>query len=119
MGFNYDMAGGVEYVIDLERPVGERIRDLRLHGQPLDMGAKLRIAINNYRAAGSAGYSMFGGAKVVWRSGDEIRDLMIRYYTEHRKLPAEAAGNWRVMPELARRTLEKEATVEATRQHLQ
>lgn len=119
MGFNYDMAGGVEYAIDLERPEGDRIRDLRRHGQPLAMDAKLRIAINNYRAAGSAGYSMFRGAKVIWRSGEEIRDLMIRYYTERKSLPAEAAGNWRVLPELARRTLKNEAAQDAARQQLQ
>jgi 2',3'-cyclic-nucleotide 2'-phosphodiesterase/3'-nucleotidase len=119
MGFNYDMAEGVDYVIDLERPEGDRIRDLRWRGRPLDMDAKLRIAINNYRAAGSSGYSMFGGAKIVWRSGDEIRDLMIRYYTDRKELPSKAAGNWRVLPELARRTLEKEAAEDAARRHLQ
>jgi 2',3'-cyclic-nucleotide 2'-phosphodiesterase/3'-nucleotidase len=119
MGFNYDMAGGVEYAVDLERPEGDRIRDLRWHGRPLGMDTKLRIAINSYRSAGSAGYSMFGGAKIVWRSGDEIRDLMIRYYTDHKELPSQAAGNWRVLPELARRTLEKEAAEDAARRHLQ
>jgi 2',3'-cyclic-nucleotide 2'-phosphodiesterase/3'-nucleotidase len=119
MGFNYDMAEGVEYTIDLERPEGDRIRDLRRHGQPLAMDAKLRLAINNYRAAGSAGYSMFSGAKVVWRSGEEIRDLMIRYYTERKNLPADSTGNWRILPELARRTLKKEAAEDAARQHLQ
>jgi 2',3'-cyclic-nucleotide 2'-phosphodiesterase / 3'-nucleotidase len=119
MGFNYDMAGGVEYIIDVERPEGDRIHDLRWHGQPLAPEQKLRIAINNYRAAGSAGYSMFRGAKVVWRSGDEIRELMIRYYAEHKSLPSEASGNWRVLPELARRTLEREAAQDAARQQLQ
>lgn len=119
MGFNYDMAEGVEYAIDLERPEGDRVRDLRWRGKPLAPEQKLRIALNNYRAAGSAGYSMFIGAPVVWRSGEEIRDLMIRYYTGRKTLPAEASGNWRVLPELARRTLEKEAADEAARQHLQ
>jgi 2',3'-cyclic-nucleotide 2'-phosphodiesterase/3'-nucleotidase len=80
---------------------------------------KLRIAINNYRAAGSAGYSMFRGAKTVWRSGEEIRDLIVRYYTERRALPDRATENWSILPELARRTLEKEAREGASRQQLQ
>lgn len=115
VGFNYDMAEGVEYEIDLGRPPGDRIRNLRRHGQPLAPGERLRIAINNYRAAGSAGYSMFVGAPVVWRSGEEIRDLIVRYYGEQGRLPAEATGNWRLLPEEARRTLEKQALAEATR----
>jgi 2',3'-cyclic-nucleotide 2'-phosphodiesterase/3'-nucleotidase len=119
LGFNYDMAEGVEYVIDLTRPEGDRVRDLRWKGAPLAPDQKLRIAINNYRAAGSAGYGMFTGAKILWRSGEEIRDLMVRYYTERKVLPSSASRNWRVVPDLARRTLEREAIADASRQQVQ
>jgi 2',3'-cyclic-nucleotide 2'-phosphodiesterase / 3'-nucleotidase len=115
IGFNYDMAEGVEYEVDLTRPEGDRIRNLRYRGAPLAPDRKLRIAINNYRAAGSAGYGMFKGAKIVWKSGEEIRDLMVRYYTERKTLPASASGNWRVIPDLARQTLEREALAERPR----
>ncbi|HSW49961.1 MAG TPA: bifunctional UDP-sugar hydrolase/5'-nucleotidase, partial [Bryobacteraceae bacterium] len=56
MGYNYDMAQGVTYEVDLTQPPGRRIRNLAFQGRPLDPGRKLRIAVNNYRAAGSAGY---------------------------------------------------------------
>jgi hypothetical protein len=85
-GFNYDMAEGVEYEIDRSRPEGDRIRNLRYQGKPLAPEQKLRIAINNYRAGGSGGYTMFQGAKAVWHSGEEIRDLLIRYYTERKSI---------------------------------
>jgi 2',3'-cyclic-nucleotide 2'-phosphodiesterase/3'-nucleotidase len=112
IGFNYDMAAGVEYEVDLIRPPGDRIRNLRWHGQPLQDTQKLRIAVNNYRAGGSGGYTMFQGAKILWRSNEEIRDLMIRYYTEHKQLPAKPDGNWRIVPEAAWKTLSKEAATE-------
>jgi 2',3'-cyclic-nucleotide 2'-phosphodiesterase/3'-nucleotidase len=118
-GFNYDMAQGVEYEIDLTKPEGSRICNLRWRGKPLATDQPLRIAVNNYRAAGSAGYSMFVGAKVVWRSNEEIRDLAVRYYTERKQLPAEPDGNWRIVPEEARRTLERQAAEEARRDTLQ
>ena len=119
MGYNYDVAQGVEYEVDLSRPEGDRIRNLRYQSKPLDPDRKLRIAINSYRAGGSAGYGMFIGAKVLWRSQEEIRDMIVRYYAEGKSLPAAADDNWRVVPEAARRTLEKEALAEAARQHLQ
>ena len=119
LGYNYDMAQGVDYEVDLSRPEGDRIRNLRWQSKPLAPDRKLRIAINSYRAGGSAGFSMFIGAKVLWRSQEEIRDMMVRYYSERKSLPAQAEGNWRVIPEAARRTLEKEALAEAARQHLQ
>ncbi len=109
IGYNYDMAQEVDYEIDLTQPPGHRIRNLRWRGKPLDDNQPLRIAVNNYRAGGSAGYSMFRGAKIVWRSPDEIRDLVIQYYSEHKTLPAQPDNNWRVVPETALRTLEHEA----------
>jgi 2',3'-cyclic-nucleotide 2'-phosphodiesterase/3'-nucleotidase len=119
LGFNYDMAAGVEYRIDLERPAGSRIHDLSFHGRPLAPDARLRIAINNYRAGGSAGYSMFRGAKIVWRSGEEIRDLIVRYFTERKELPERAIGNWSILPDEARRSLRQEALAAVLRQQLQ
>jgi 2',3'-cyclic-nucleotide 2'-phosphodiesterase/3'-nucleotidase len=118
-GYNYDMAEGVDYEIDLTRPEGGRIRNLRWHGAPLAPDRKLRIAINNYRAAGSAGYAMFAGAKVAWRSGEEIRDMVVRYYIDHRQLPGEPDNNWRIVPDAARATLERQARAEAGRQQMQ
>ena len=96
-GFNYDMAAGVEYEIDRSRPEGDRIRNLSWRGKPLAPERQLRIAINNYRAGGSGGYTMFRGAKVVWRSGEDIRELLIRYYTERQAIPGEATGNWKMV----------------------
>jgi 2',3'-cyclic-nucleotide 2'-phosphodiesterase/3'-nucleotidase len=112
------MAQGVQYEIDLTRPVGDRVQNLKWKGRPLDPDQKLRIAVNNYRAAGSGGYSMFAGAKIVWRSRTEIRDLMIQYYMERKRLPDEAQNNWRIVPEEARRTLERQATDESSRGNL-
>jgi 2',3'-cyclic-nucleotide 2'-phosphodiesterase/3'-nucleotidase len=96
-GFNYDMAAGVEYEIDRSRPEGDRIRNLRWHGHPLAPDQKLRIAINSYRAGGSGGYSIFRGAKVVWRSSEGIRELVIRYYMERKSIPGETSGNWKIV----------------------
>jgi 2',3'-cyclic-nucleotide 2'-phosphodiesterase/3'-nucleotidase len=112
MGFNFDVAQGVTYDLNLTRPEGDRIQNLSWHGKPLQPQQKLRIAVNNYRAGGSAGYDMFRAAKIVWRSNEEIRDMIIRYYTERTKLPAAADGNWKITPEAARRNLEKQALAE-------
>lgn len=98
MGFNFDMAEGVSYEIDLRKPVGQRIVNLRYKGQPLADTQPLTIAINNYRAAGSAGYDMFKGAKILWQSNDAIRDLIIEYYTQKKRFPTQASGNWKIIP---------------------
>ena len=97
IGFNYDMAQGVNYEIDLRRPEGDRIRNLMYRGKPLAMDQKLRIALNNYRSGGSAGYTAFQKAPIVWRSGMEIREMMIDYYREKKVFPASPDNNWRLV----------------------
>jgi len=115
IGFNYDMAEGVDYEIDLTQPEGQRIRNLKWNGKPLAPEQKLRIAVNNYRAGGSGGYSMFKGAKILWRSSDGLRDLIISYYTEHGTVPVKPTGNWRITPPEARQALERQALEETRR----
>ena len=107
-GYNFDMAQGVTYELDLTQPVGSRVENLRYKGAPLRDEQPLRIAVNNYRAAGSNGYTMFRDAKVVWRSGRDIRDLMVEYFSERQRLPEKADGNWRIVPPRAVETLLRE-----------
>lgn len=97
-GYNADSAAGVSYVIDLTEPVGQRIRDLRFHGQPLDPRKKLRVAINNYRYTGGGGYQVYKGLPIVYRSSVEIRELLIQYLERTKKIPIDPVGNWKIIP---------------------
>ena len=71
--------------------------------------------MNNYRAGGSGGYKMFHGAKVLWQSSQDIRDLMIQYYGQGRPLPTKADRNWRIVPPTARKLLLKEVDADSGR----
>ena len=104
-GFNFDMAQGVQYEIDLNAPAGQRIKNLMYKGAPLKDDQPLKIAVNSYRAAGSAGYEMFRNGKISYRSGREIRDLLIEYYTAKKRIPSEPDRNWHITPAAAVATL--------------
>src|SRR3984893_14250866 len=101
-GYHADSAegSGVSYTIDLTRPVGDRIVGLRYHGAPIDPGAKLRVAINNYRYSGGGGYD-FKNLPVVYRSPQEMRDLIIEYLARTGTIPAEGDHHWRIVPQEA------------------
>ncbi len=96
-GYNFDVAQGVTYEIDVSKPVGQRIQNLRYHGQPLNPTQKLRLVTNNYRENGGGGYTMYKGAPVVYRSSEEIRDLIISWVEQHRVIPTETDNNWRIV----------------------
>jgi 2',3'-cyclic-nucleotide 2'-phosphodiesterase/3'-nucleotidase len=111
--FNVDSASGVEYTIDLRQPVGHRIMDLRYKGKPLDDAQTLRVAINNYRYTGGGGYD-FTGLPIVYRSTEEIRDLIVEYLTRTAVVPTTANKNWQIEPHdaveaLRRAAMEQEA----------
>lgn len=97
--YNFDIAEGVSYALDLRRPAGDRITDLRFQGQPLAPTQTLRVATNNYRLNGGGGYTMFKDCPVISRSSTEIRDLIIDWVERGGQIPAAASGNWRLLPE--------------------
>ena len=97
-GYNFDVAEGVTYDLDISKPVGERILNLRYGGQPVSPTQKFRLATNNYRVNGGGGYTMYRDAPVLYRSGEEIRELIIEWVERHRSVPAEPTNNWRLLP---------------------
>ncbi len=76
-GYDYDVVAGVDYAIDLTRPVGDRIRNLTFHGSPVEDGQVFTLAINNYRQEGGGGFSMIAGAPVVYDHQEDVRQLLI------------------------------------------
>ena len=96
-GYNFDVAQGVSYDIDLTKPPGQRIQNLQFKGQPLSPTQKLRVVTNNYRVNGGGGYDMFKNAPVVYRSSEEVRELIIDWVEKHRTIPTAADNNWRLV----------------------
>lgn len=96
-GYNFDIAEGVTYDLDITKPFGARIRNLQFKSKPLAPTRKLKLATNNYRVNGGGGYTMYKGARVVYRSGEEIRELIIDWVERNKQIPAEATNNWRLV----------------------
>ena len=99
-GYNFDIAEGVTYELDISKPVGQRIQNLRFRGQPLSPARKLRLATNNYRVNGGGGYTMYKNAPVVYRSSEEIREMIIDWVERHKTIPTKPNNNWRILPSL-------------------
>lgn len=113
-GYNYDMAEGVNYRIDLSRPPGERIVKLEFEGEPLAPERKLRLALNSYRWSGGGRYQMLRHAKIVHRAKKEVRDLIIDYLRARKKFEPAVSHNWEIIPEEARQALLERVTPPVT-----
>jgi 2',3'-cyclic-nucleotide 2'-phosphodiesterase (5'-nucleotidase family) len=100
-GFNFDIVSGVEYVIDITKPIGARLTQLTRNGQPVRDADTFTMALNDYRQSGGGGYAMLQGAPVVYDEGRLIRELLI---DEVRRAGTLRPGdyfqrNWRIAPD--------------------
>ncbi len=97
--YNYDMMSGVDYDIDISRPVGERIVNLSFNGAPVDPAQRFAVATNNYRQSGGGNFPHISSAPVLVNQQTEIRQLLIDYVVAEGTVdPANfAENNWRLV----------------------
>ncbi|MCZ1263212.1 bifunctional metallophosphatase/5'-nucleotidase [Paenibacillus tundrae] len=95
--YNYDMWAGVEYELDISKPVGSRVVKLEREGIPVAMDATYSVVMNSYRAAGGGDYAMYPGKKVLHEGATDMAALVEDYIRRHQPLTVEQANNWRVV----------------------
>jgi 2',3'-cyclic-nucleotide 2'-phosphodiesterase / 3'-nucleotidase len=106
--YNFDSAAGINYIVDVSKPEGERVKISSFSdGRPFKKEKIYRVAVNSYRGTGGGGHFTEG----VGLSGAELQSRLIsstdkdlRYYIikaiEKRRVIAPAQNkNWKVVPE--------------------
>jgi 2',3'-cyclic-nucleotide 2'-phosphodiesterase/3'-nucleotidase len=98
--YNYDTLSGVDYDIDISRPVGQRITRLVHPGTATPVGdaEQFVVAVNNYRRSGGGNFP--GIVKTqVYNAQQEIRQLLIDWAQAKGVIdPADFyAPNWRLV----------------------
>lgn len=81
--YNYDLFGGVEYVIDLYKPFGERVTSIKKQGEPIVLDQEYTIVLSNYRATNTSVYPCYEGAELVKELSVDISELLIDYFRSH------------------------------------
>ncbi|ASW55137.1 bifunctional UDP-sugar hydrolase/5'-nucleotidase [Plantactinospora sp. KBS50] len=98
--YNYDTLSGVDYEIDISRPVGERITTLNHPGTDTPVGDDERfvVAVNNYRRSGGGNFPGIVQTQ-VYNEQQEIRQLLIDWAQDRGAIdPADFfEPNWRLV----------------------
>lgn len=76
-GYNFDVVSGVDYTLDISRPLGYRVATLEYRRKAVAPTDSFTLALNNYRQTGGGGYAMLRGARVVYDRQQEIRQLLV------------------------------------------
>lgn len=99
--YNYDVVSGLSYEIDIAKPAGSRVTNVRFEGQPLADDAQFVFAVNNYRANGGGNFPHVAAARLLWSNSDEIRNTMIAWVKAKGSIDpaAFAAVDWKLTRE--------------------
>jgi 2',3'-cyclic-nucleotide 2'-phosphodiesterase (5'-nucleotidase family) len=102
-GYNFDIVSGVDYTIDVSRPIGSRITKLDYRGRAVAPTDSFTFALNNYRQTGGGGYAMLAGSRNRDDRQLEIRQLLIDEVRARKTLDPAAYlhHNWQIVPNAA------------------
>jgi len=85
----FPQVSGMTMRVEVSAPAGNRVRDVKVAGVPLDPSRSYTVAIPAYVLKGGDGYTMFAGAKVL--IGPEAGNLMVSALEQYVAAKAEIA----------------------------
>lgn len=111
--YNFDSAGGLNYVVDVTEKEGNRIKIASMaDGTPFNPDAEYNVAVTSYRASGGGGILREGAGIDTDKIDDrvveyypEIRDILYQYLLENKVIDPAVIGNpsvigtWKFVPE--------------------
>ncbi len=95
--YNYDMWEGISYVLNISKPIGERVESLQYKGAPLNINEEYDVVMNNYRASGGGNFFMFQNKLVVKDIPTDMSELIANYISKHKRIEATVNHNWKVI----------------------
>lgn len=95
--YNYDVWSGIDYTFDLRRREGERVIEVLVDGEPIDLAGEYEVAMNNYRAGGAGNFASFSLDKVVREVQRETADLIGDYIMSHPDIKIDQPTNFHVI----------------------
>lgn len=81
--FNYDYFSGVNYTLDLNRPVGDRVTKMTVEGRTVRPEDEFELVMNNFRSGGAGGFEFYTACPVIREIRTELTALVIGYMKDH------------------------------------
>jgi 2',3'-cyclic-nucleotide 2'-phosphodiesterase / 3'-nucleotidase len=106
--YNFESAAGIDYVVDVTQPIGERVIISKFSsGKPFNFKERYKVAINSYRGNGGGGH-LTRGAKIsaddlskrtINSTEKDLRYYLMKWIEKEKIVTPKLIGNWNVIPE--------------------
>jgi 2',3'-cyclic-nucleotide 2'-phosphodiesterase/3'-nucleotidase len=106
--YNFSSAAGINYTVDVTKPVGERVTiESFSNGKPFYMDKYYKVAMNSYRGNGGGGHLTLGAKipkeeipkRIITSTQKDLRYYLMKWIEKKKSVTPEALGNWKVIPE--------------------
>ena len=106
--FNFDSAAGIDYVVDVTKPNGQKVQILQFSdGRPFDEKAWYTVVMNSYRGNGGGELLTHGAgipkdsieSRIIYKSERDQRFYLTKKIEREGTVNAKALNNWRFIPE--------------------
>ena len=106
--YNYESAAGIEYVVDITKPVGSRVIIKSLsNGNSFDLSTKYKVAVNSYRGNGGGGHLTRGAKipqeelskRILNSTEKDLRYYLMKWIEKEKTITPVSLNNWKIVPE--------------------
>jgi len=106
--YNFDSASGIDYTVDVSKPVGSRITITGFSdGRPFEGSKSYKVAVNSYRGNGGGGHLIEGAgirkeelrSRLVSSTDKDLRYYILKSIETKKTINPRPAVNWKIIPE--------------------
>ena len=106
--FNFDAAAGIDYVVDVTKLNGQKVKILRMSdGRTFDPKAYYKVAVNSYRGNGGGELLTRGAgipkdslkSRIIWESELDQRYYLMQEIEKEGVCDPQPNHNWKFIPE--------------------
>jgi len=106
--YNFDTAEGIDYIVDVSKPVGERITIEGFSaGRVFDENNIYTVAVNSYRGNGGGNHLTNGAGiehnklneRIINSTEKDLRYYLMKWIENKGTVLIEKSNNWKVVPE--------------------
>jgi 5'-nucleotidase len=90
----FPQVSGLKATVDASAPAGNRVRDVQVNGQPLQLDRTYTVAISDFTLRGGDGYTMFADQRIIVgpEAGTLISTAIEKYVAAKREIAQETEG---------------------------
>ena len=106
--YNFDSAAGIDYTVDVSKPVGSRIIIKGFtNGKLFEKNKMYKVAVNSYRGNGGGGHFTEGAGiakdelrkRVITSTDRDLRYYILKSIEEKKTINPVPMNNWKIIPE--------------------